>query len=391
MKIRNLLILLIAPLLIVSAKPSYSAPHETKPFYAFPTKTLVQANEKFSRRDEASLVPLNDRTFLLAYANHEGTSDNDTSDIAAQRFDRNGDPVGDEWILVKSPPDGLNAMSPAIRRLKDGRLGMAYSYRLSTKIARREFCYSTDEGKTWSDPVVVADGQYKTGRHDSLLQLENGTLLAPCHCTDDWDKHYLHVRVSRSTDGGKTWTLGEQKIETPYTVWPKNSSYHGVRFESGCIEPFAVQRTDGSILMTLRTGMGTQFFSESFDEGVTWTLPRSLGIVSPVAPAHLTRIPGTDDLLIVWTSSFNLTQRLLGLRHEISAAISKDGGKSWPIEYRKVLINDPDQSNDYAMVKYIDDEAWIVFRSNPGKVMLQRSVSTKLMKVPISWFYQITG
>jgi sialidase-1 len=385
------LVLCINVLTILNSGCAADKPQDNaneSPFYAFPTKTLVLANEQFNRRDEPSLVSLNDGTFLLAYANHEGTSDNDTSDIAGIRLDKNGDQVGDEWILVESPPNGINAMSPALRRLKDGRLGMAYSYRLSLKVARREFRYSEDEGITWSDPVVVAEGEYKTGRHDSLLVLENGTLLAPCHCTDDWDKHYLHVRVSRSTDGGRTWKLGEQKIETPYAVWPEGSSYHGVRFESGCIEPFAVQRADGSILMTLRTGLGTQFFSESFDEGVTWTQPKSLGIVSPVAPANLTNIPGTDDLLLVWTSSFNITQRLLGLRHEISTAISKDGGKTWPYEYRKVLINDQVNSNDYPFVKYIGNDAWVIYRSNPGKIMLARNTSTKLMKVPVSWLYE---
>ena len=376
-----------------STLPGFSTHHKSAkaiedPFYAFSTKILVEANDRFHRRDEPSLVPLKDGTFMLAYANHEGRSDNDRSDIAAIRLNKNGDPFGKEWIVVNSPPDGLNAMSPALRRLKNGHLGLAYSYRLSKKVARREFRFSTDEGKTWSDPVIVGEGQYKTGRHDSLLVLENGTLLAPLHCTDDWDKHYLHVRVSRSTNGGKTWKLGEDKIETPYAVWPEGSSYHGIRFESGCIEPFAVQRTDGSILMTLRTGLGTQFFSESFDEGKSWSLPVSSGIVSPVAPAHLTRIPGSGDLLMVWTSSFNITERHLGRRYEISTAVSKDGGKSWPQPFRKVLIRDPNQSNDYAFVKYVGDEAWIVYRSNQGREILGDLVSTKLMKVPVSWFYE---
>ena len=361
---------------------------EQEAFYAFPTKTLVQASERFNRRDEPSLVLLKDGTFMLAYANHEGRSDNDRSDIAAIRVDKNGDPIGNEWIVVKSPPNGLNAMSPALRRLKNGRLGMVYSYRLSKKVARREFRFSNDEGKTWSEPVIVGEGQYKTGRHDSLLILENGTLLAPLHCTDDWDKHYLHVRVSRSTDHGKTWTLGEEKIETPYAVWPEGSSYHGIRFESGCIEPFAVQRKDGSVLMTLRTGLGTQFFSESFDDGQSWSLPVSSGIVSPVAPAHLTRIPGSSDLLMVWTSSFNITERNLGRRFEISTAISKDGGKSWPRHLRKILIRDTTQSNDYPFVKYVGNEAWIIYRSNPGREILGDLVSTKLMKVPVTWLYE---
>ena len=54
--------------------------------------------------------------------------------------------------------------------------------------------------------------------------------------------------------------------------------------------PGVAQRTDGSLLMTMRTAMGTQFYSESADQGETWTPPRSLELISPQAPASRTII-----------------------------------------------------------------------------------------------------
>lgn len=90
-----------------------------------------------------------------------------------------------------SPDGGFNAMSPALQRLPDGRIGMLFSYRQSQKIASCRFTSSADEGETWSPPVIVADGQYKTGCHDRFTVHSSGRLLAPCHCTEDWDLHHL--------------------------------------------------------------------------------------------------------------------------------------------------------------------------------------------------------
>jgi sialidase-1 len=355
------------------------------PYYAFPTKVLAGATEQFPRRDEPSMVEIDDGHFLFAYANHEGRSDNDTSNIAAMRISPEGDPVGEERILVAAPKGGLNAMSPALRRLPDGRLGMVYSYRVSTKIAERHFRYSKDQGQTWSEPVIVATGNYKTGRHDSFTILSTGRFLAPCHCADDWDDHHLDVRVARSDDAGESWTLSDP-VELPRVRWPEAVSTGWI--ESGCIEPFAAERSDGSVLMTLRTAMGTQFYSESFDGGELWSLPKSMEVISSIAPAHLTRLPGSDDLLLVWTSGFNVRESGMGLRHTISACISKDGGLSWPHDRRRIVVHDTGQSNDYPFVVYNGDEVWIIMRHSEGSGILSKAVSSILMRVPLSWFYE---
>ena len=356
----------------------------TSPYYAFPTKVLAAATDQFPRRDEPSMVELEDGNCLFAYANHEGRSDNDTSDIAATLVSSAGDPIGNEWILVHAPEGGMNSMSPALRRLPDGRLGMVYSNRISTKIAERHFRFSEDAGLTWSEPAIVATGNYKTGRHDSFTVLSTGRLLAPCHCSDDWDDHHLDVRVGRSDDAGATWTLSDP-IELPRVRWPESRGSGWI--ESGCIEPFAAERADGSILMTLRTAMGTQFFTESTDGGETWSLPKSMEVISSIAPAHLTRIPGSDDLLLVWTSNFDVTQSGMGLRHTITACVSRDGGRSWPHNDRKTLVHDTGQSNDYPFVMYKGSEAWIVLRHSEEAGILSKAVSSILMRVPIDWFY----
>ena len=351
------------------------------PRYAFDLEPVAPATEQLRRRSEASMVTLTNGDVLLAYANHTDKSDNDRGHIAGRHLS-GGEPVGDERVLVPSPENGLNVMSPALKRLPDGRIGMLFSYRLSTKEASRQFISSKDEGKTWSEPVTVADGNYKTGCHDRFTVHSSGRLLAPLHCTDDWEKFHLHVRVARSDDAGRSWRLGDP-LELPRVRWADVE----LHYESGCIEPGIAERADGSLLMTIRTAMGTQFFSESWDGGETWSEPRSMEVVSPVAPAHLSRLPESDDLLLVWTSDYDAKVRLAGERHTITACVSSDGGRSWPRERRRVLVHDPDHSVDYPSVLYHLGEAWLTLRVSSGPGVVEGLTSTCLMRVPLEWFY----
>lgn len=348
--------------------------------YAFAFSAVVKATDQFPRRGEASMVELRDGKILLAYANHQGPGDNDRAHIAGTCLLPDGQPVGEEWTIVAAPEGGLNAMSPALRRLPDGRLGMLFSYRISVKEASRRFIFSTDEGRTWSEPVVVGQGGYVTGCHDRFTILSTGRFLAPLHCTDDWNKHYLHVRVSHSDDAGQTWVMSD-KIELPPLGRPPE--WKGGWNECGCVEPCVAERADGSLLMCMRTAMGTQFCSESFDGGETWTSPRSMEVISPQAPANLTRIPGSADLLLVWTPNYDVRANGGGERHTIMACVSSDGGRSWPHVRRKVLVHDPIRRVDYPSVLYREGEVWITLRCREaGKV------STGLMRVPLKWLYE---
>jgi sialidase-1 len=352
------------------------------PVCEFPMKDIAPADDLAVRRSEGTLVELRDGSVLFAYASHSGRKDNDHAPLVCKRLNGEGDPLTPERILVPPPEGGLNAMSPALRRLADGRIGLLFSYRISNTEASRRFMTSADEGETWSDSVIVAEGGYKTGCHDRLTVHSSGRLLAPVHIKSDFDAYYLHVRVSVSDDHGANWRLGEP-IELPKVDWPQGSKNP----ESGCIEPGIAERADGSLLMTIRTAMGTQFCSESFDCGGSWSEPRSMEVISPTAPANLSRIPGTDDLLLLWTSDYCAKLLLSGRRHTIMACVSKDGGRSWPHASRRILVQDMQRSIDYPSVLYKGSEVWITLRVSTGEGILQGRTSTCLLRVPLSWFY----
>lgn len=356
-----------------------------EPVFAAPISMIAPASEEIQRRSEASAVTLKNGNVLVLWCDLVGHSDNARGHISGQELDPAGRPIGEPRVIFPTPKGGLNTLSPAVRRLKDGRIGVAFSYRMSTKAASRQFSVSEDEGKTWSEPVMVSDGSdpYMTGCHDRLTVLESGRLIAPLHCSDDWDKHHLHVKVARSDDSGQTWRTTPAKLELPVVRWPGDRPH----IESGCIEPGIVQRADGSLLMTIRTAMGTQFSSVSIDDGETWSSLKSLEVISPQAPANIARIPGTTDLLLIWTPTYDPSLFLGGSRNVLVACVSKDGGKSWPQDKRKILVSDPSRSIDYPSILFRDGEAWITLRVSSGPGVLQGKTGTALMRVPLTWFY----
>jgi hypothetical protein len=371
------------------------------PAIAFPLLPAAPANANHSRRGEASLVALRDGTVLMAYGRFTGRNDpgyaamagsrveryagsyierdNDFGEIAVVGLDREGAVFGPERVIVAAPPDGLNSMNPAMQRLPDGRVGLLYSHRISRHVSSRRFLASADEGETWSAPVIVCDEGYVSGGHDRFNVLSTGRLLAPLHCTDDWERHYLHSRVARSDDGGRSWQVSAP-LFVPQVIVPARPGA-----ESGCNEPGIAERADGSLLMTLRTAMGTQFCSESSDNGVTWSPPRTLEVPSPSAPAHLSRIPGSSDLLLVWNPHYDAAEPMNGHRHTMLACVSSDGGRSWPHARRKILVHDPARNTDYPAVFYHGYEAWIVARQSDHAEVIKGRMSSVLLRVPLTW------
>jgi BNR/Asp-box repeat. len=398
-----LLVLLSLPSLVVAAplpaRPATgTAPDQTaiysgkatSPYYAFPTTWVAPWDEKFQRRSEASAVTLKNGNILVAWCDLVGSSDNARGYIAGVELSPDGTPLGEPRVIIPTPPGGLNSLSPALRRLPDGAIGLAFSYRMSTKVASRRFCRSEDEGRTWSEPVLVSDDSepYMTGCNDRLTVHSSGRLLAPLHCTDDWDKHHIGVKTSWSDDNGRTWQTTKTKLELPYVRWldEEGKPSRKIGLESGPHEPGIAERADGSLIMTMRTPMGTQFFSESFDRGETWSDPRSLELISPLAPANISRIPGTDKLLMIWTPNYESAGFLMGKRNTIMACVSEDGGRTWPHSKRKILLHDPTASSDYPSVLYHNNEVWITLRVSSGARILQGQTGTSLMRVPLDWF-----
>ncbi len=299
----------------------------------------------------------------------------------------------------------VNTMSPAITRLQDGRLMLAYSWRSGGNHrdnygpCARRVRFSSDEGATWSEPTRITpdDGTYHTGCHDRAWSLPSGRILVQCHTNTGRTRpngepfYHKTVYLAWSDDGGKTWQRTEHLTEN---------------VSQGLNESCLAQREDGSLLMFLRAWRGNSYVSESRDEGATWTAARPSGIVAPDAPTYLTRIPGTADLLMIWNCNYNRRPRhelrlpaqdgheartVEFTSHAITrcpllCALSRDSGRTWGLP--KVLEHDMSYEWAYPGVIFHEDHALIHYYRSP---VVTRGRELMLTRTPIKWLYDDAG
>jgi len=248
-------------------------------------------------------------------------------------------------------------IGPAIALLEDGRLFLAGTHGV----------FSSDHGKTWSDPVklpwggniVVAKGRIVVLGHRVTRGEADGVVTA------------CDIVLSASTDGGKTWT-GPQKVPFPYK-YPSGMTHTGIRLNDGTLfvgvswdmtvervgkavqndqdykvgallsrdegktwqfvgelhadyadnpkaisgvdEPSYVQLPDGQIYMLVRTGAGCLYETRSLDGGKTWSKATPTPIPVDDSPSAMCRLQTGEVVLIgqpaglgkmcVWVSTDN--------------------------------------------------------------------------------------
>ena len=216
---------------------------------------------------------------------------------------------------------------------------------------------STDEGKTWSEPILVVDTP-EDDRDPHVTQLGNGDLLVSffdsVYYTEDGKrKRRAETYVVRSTDGGATWGKPEvvttpyqdtagigrrifvsgpvAQLKGPHVVLPiyyepqaghyVTSVIHSedfgrtwtkacevdreasLAFSYGFCEASIARVSDGRLIILMRPGMHQAYSS---DEGLTWT--------------KATQLPHRGDAPTVMLTS---KQRLLvAHRHPGTAAFS---------------------------------------------------------------------
>ena len=188
---------------------------------------------------------------------------------------------------------------------------------------------STDNGKTWEDPVK----QNGSAPHGPI-ELGDGRLLYVGTGKIDGQKVNS---VEESKDGGKSWQI----IST--IAIPENEDikyYH---------EPHVAELPDGKLVAQIRYQPADKTLhylrqSESTDGGKTWTV------------AHETPMWGYPPHLIVLDNGWLLS--VYGVRREPysqRACISKDGGKTWDIENEIILKYAMNSDLGYPASVQLDD------------------------------------
>ena len=328
-------------------------------------------NSSSVRKSEADILELNDGRLLLVYTDFYTASGDD--DAPAQINGRYSSDMGKTWTepftIVKNTAK-QNVMSASLLRLKSGEIALAYMYKDSDADCSILFRTSHDEGRTFSDPTKVTPRKsFWVMNNDRLVQLSTGRLLAPCQRLDNYPMVTHSVaNVLYSDDNGKSW---------------HESNSVDIRMNhDGADEPGLVELKDGRVMMYFRTDLSAIYQCFSSDQGISWTEPEATRLEAPVSPSIIKRVPATGDLVVIW----NHTLPRHGIGHSdrfpLTSAISRDDARTW----RNIRDFETDDRYTYAYpsITFSKDRALISYWES----IHEQWIGLKVRSVPTDWFYE---
>ena len=218
---------------------------------------------------------------------------------------------GENWSEIRTIvdyPEGRSASDPSlITDLVTGTLFLFFNYMDHDQekgVYYLRVTKSTDNGKTWSTPEDITDQITKPDWHGDFkfitsgrgMQTQSGKLV---HTLVNLQKG-LHL--FRSEDHGRSWSL----LEVP--LIPGDESK-------------IIELADGTWMVNSRVnGAGHRYVHLSADEGKTWVTHAEAGLADPGCNASLIR-----EGNVLFFSNPNCTDQ----RKNLALRISTDGGKTW--------------------------------------------------------------
>lgn len=216
---------------------------------------------------------------------------------------------------------------------------------------------SSDDGKTWSNPMNIT-GQVKRPEWHFLLQgpgrgitMEDGTLVFPIQYIGA--DRIPCAGVMYSKDGGRNWTIHEPA-------------------RSNTTESQVVELEKGVLMLNMRDNRGgSRAVAVTRDMGKTWEEHPSSrkALRESVCMASLIRVKADENVLgrdILLFSNPDTTKN----RNHITIKASLDGGHTWPTEHQVLL--DEEESWGYTCLSMIDRETvGILYESSTAHLVFQ--------------------
>jgi sialidase-1 len=310
------------------------------------------------RQGEGTFLKLKNGNLELYYSEMETTSDLAEAKVSKKVSIDNGKTWSKKQIVFEEK--GFALFLPGAVRLPNGNVGITYVRRVPGKwFSKRVFRYSTDEGKTWSDEIVISDNtyDYSTGSHDRIYRLSNGNIVVLVHSVKGEGEvrpRELVTDVYLSNDNGRKWQkMTQNSLSVPHNPYKKG--------EFGFWEAAIAELENGKIIMFGRTATTWLYGCESIDYGKFWTQPKKINIPQPLSPPYLFKIPGTDLIIFLNNPIIEKDHHLLGNRYVLSSIISNDNGKTWK-NYRQVEYHSHEWWYDYPNVLCDGDNIHISMR-----------------------------
>lgn len=262
----------------------------------------IAPSDRNNRNSEGAFIKLKNGDLMFAYTAYrgDGCKDHSTADLYAILSKDEGETFGSPFLLFSCEDvEADNIMSVSLMRMKNGDLGLFYLrkhnevHHCIPYLAR-----SSDEGKSWHKHIrCIDEDSHYVLNNDRVISLQNGRLLMPVAKHEYKDGVFLPgiVLIYASDDDGESWHRISNEIKLDFKI-EKRKEFDSLR---SCMEPGVVQMENGTIWGYIRTKLGSQYETFSYDDGASWTKLQPSPFTSPPSPMCVKRLKN-GTLFTVW-------------------------------------------------------------------------------------------
>lgn len=240
-------------------------------------------------------------------------------------------------------------------------------------VARR----SEDNGKTWSDAIIVANGDSTKGYGDAAVVLDQKSneliciFASGCGLWQSTPGNPIGIHISKSKDHGKTWSEPQEITDQIYGSKcnnPQTQNWYGAFAASGR----ALQLKDGRLLFAVAartdsTWQLSNYACYSDDHGKTWHVSKNAAETQG------------DEAKIMELANGDL---LMSIRNPQKGkrkfSISKDRGETWQKSYIHPELKDPACNGDILRYPIKDSKQTLLLHSIPYNDSIRQNVAILL-------------
>lgn len=235
---------------------------------------------------------------------------------------------------------------------------------------------STDDGKTWGEPVNLTEMCKKeewwlwAPAPGNGITLEDGTLVFPTQGRDKQGRSFSNIIYSK--DKGSSWSTSNQALH----------------IDGGTTECAVVQLSDGSLMLNMRANKNRgnsgndngRIIAATHDLGGIWREhpTSSVALPEPTCMASLYKhgylLSGLEKPVLLFSNPNSKKNR-----DHITIKLSTDDGNTWPKQYW--LLLDEGKSRGYSCITSVDkDHIGILYESSQADLVFQKIGLGELMK-----------